>query len=163
MTTLWFRPKVISVSTASPTTNRRSEALHSPAVLAWLRMNRVVSRTHQAAAELLRQRGLTHAQFAAIAQVGAGRDLTQQELAKRLLVTQGNVCQLLDGLEKKGLVKRQKVGRSNHLHLTPRGQEVFSEVVPEHEKWQASRMNALTEAEQKELLRLLRKLDHSQK
>lgn len=132
-------------------------------LLAWLRMARVVSRNHRAAAERLREQGLTHAQFDVIAQVGAARGPTQQELADKLLVTQGNVCQLLDGLAKKGMVERRRVGRSNHLFLTPKGRELFEQVVPEHEAWQTERMNALSGEEQRNLLQLLRKLDRSQR
>ena len=151
------------MSKSTPIPPARSEALHSPGLLAWLRMARVVNRTHRAAAERLRERGLTHAQFDVIAQVGAARGPAQQELAERLLVTQGNVCQLLDGLERKGLVERRREGRSNHVFLTPAGQELSEQVVPEHETWQVERMSALTDDEQHELLRLLRKLDRSQK
>jgi len=111
----------------------------------------------------MRAQGVSSAQFDAIAQVGAGRGLTQQELADRLLVTQGNICQLLDGMEKKGLVERRREGRSNRLFLTTAGQELFDCMVPEHEAWQAQRMAVLTAEEQRELLRLLRKLDRSQR
>lgn len=136
-------------------------ALRTTAVLAWLRMAHFVSRNHRAAAERLRRRGLSNAQFDLIAQVGGARDLTQQALAERLLVTQGNVCQLLNGLEKRGLVERRRQGRTNRLVLTRQGRELFDEVVPEHETWQAERLSALTQEEQRELLRLLRKLDRS--
>jgi DNA-binding MarR family transcriptional regulator len=138
-------------------------ALRTTAVLAWLRMAHIVGRTHRAAAERLRGLGISNAQFDVIAQVGAGRGLTQQELADHLLVTQGNVCQLIDGLEKRGLVKRQREGRSNRLFLTTEGQELFNQAVPEHEVWQAERMSALSTEEQQHLLRLLRKLDRAQK
>lgn len=141
----------------------RLQAPHSPALLSWLRMMRVVNRTQRAAADHLRGWGLTAAQFDVIAQVGAARGPTQQELAERLLVTQGNVCQLLDGLERKGLVERRREGRSNHIFLTPAGRELAERVVPEHEAWQADRMSALDPGEQHELLRLLRKLDRSQR
>lgn len=137
--------------------------LHAPALLAWLRMARVVHRTMRASAELLRARGLTPAQFDVIAQLGAARGPTQQELADRLLVTQGNVCQLLGGLEKKGLVERRREGRSNRVFLTPAGRELSDRVVPEHEAWQAARLSALNEEEQRELVRLLRKVDRSQR
>jgi len=126
-------------------------------------MNRVVSRTHRAAAEQLRARGVTNAQFDVIAQVGAGDGMTQNELAGRLLVTQGNVCQLLVGLENKGLVERRRAGRSNRLYLTADGRELFERLVPEHERWQAQRMSALTGEEQRHLMRLLGKLDRSQR
>lgn len=141
----------------------RSDALQSPPVLAWLRMVRVVSRTQRAATEHLREFDLTPAQFDVLAQVSAAPGPSQQELADRLLVTQGNVCQLLDGLEKKKLVERRREGRSNRIFLTPSGQELSAQAVPEHEEWQAARMTALDESEQRQLLQLLRKLDRSQK
>lgn len=141
----------------------RSDALQSPPVLAWLRMVRVVSRTQRAATEHLREFDLTPAQFDVLAQVSAAPGPSQQELADRLLVTQGNVCQLLDGLEKKKLVERRREGRSNRIFLTPSGQELSAQAVPEHEQWQAARMTALDESEQRQLLQLLRKLDRSQK
>jgi len=126
-------------------------------------MVRVVSRTQRAAADHLREFDLTPAQFDALAQVGAAPGPSQQELADRLLVTQGNVCQLLDGLEKKQLVERRRDGRSNRIYLTPAGQDLTARAVPEHECWQAERMTALDASEQQELLRLLRKLDRAQK
>ena len=141
----------------------RSDALQSPPVLAWLRMVRVVSRTQRAATEHLREFDLTLAQFDVLAQVSAAPGPSQQELADRLLVTQGNVCQLLDGLEKKKLVERRREGRSNRIFLTPGGHELSAQAVPEHEQWQAARMTALDESEQRQLLQLLRKLDRSQK
>lgn len=140
----------------------RSHTLQSAPLLAWLRMVRVVSRTQRAATDHLRQFDLTPAQFDVLAQVGATPGPSQQELADRLLVTQGNVCQLLDGLEKKKLVERRREGRSNRIFLTEDGQGLASRAVPEHETWQAERMTALEEEEQRELLRLLRKLDRSQ-
>jgi len=153
----------VDVIESAHTAPTRPQESHSPALLAWLRMARVVNRSNRAAAERLREQGLTHAQFDVIAQVGSARGPTQQELADRLLVTQGNVCQLLDGLAKKGLVERRREGRSNHLFLTPQGQDLFEQVVPEHEDWQAERMSALSDGEQRDLLRLLRKLDRSQR
>lgn len=131
-------------------------------VLAWLRLARIVDRTQRAAAEQLKLWQLSVAQFDVLAQLTAGEGPSQQALAERLLVTQGNVCQLLDGLERKGLVERRRDGRSNHIHLTPAGRQLATEVVPEHEAWQALRLAALDDAEQRELLRLLRKLDRSQ-
>lgn len=126
-------------------------------------MVRVVSRTQRAATEHLREWGLTPAQFDVLAQVGASPGPSQQELADSLLVTQGNVCQLLDGLEKKALVERRRHGRSKRVYLTHSGLALSSQAVPAHETWQASRMGALSLGEQRQLLRLLRKLDRSQK
>lgn len=131
-------------------------------VLAWLRMMRIVHRNDQAAAEHLRRWDLTHAQFDVLAHLGAANGLlTQTDLASRLFVTQGNITQLLDRLERRGLVQRCPEGRSNYLSLTAEGKRVYEEVVPAQEDWQAERLCGLDEAEQQELLRLLSKLDRT--
>lgn len=134
----------------------------STALLAWLRLARLVARTHREGAERLKKHGLSNAQFDVIAQIGSADGPTQQELAERLLVTQGNVCQLLNGLEKNGVVERRRSGRSNHLYLTEAGQALFHDSVPDQESWQADRLAALDPDEQQELLRLLRKVEQAQ-
>jgi DNA-binding MarR family transcriptional regulator len=111
--------------------------------------------------ERLRPWDLSVAQFDVLAQVGAHDGLTQQQLAAALLVTKGNICQLLDRLERLGLVRRQQVGRANRLHLTDAGRALREQVVPAQETLVAERLAALTPDEQRTLLSLLRKLDHA--
>jgi DNA-binding MarR family transcriptional regulator len=101
------------------------------------------------------------AQFDVLAHVGVAPGLTQQELADSLLVTKGNVCQLLDRMERSDLIERRSEGRANRLFLTSAGQELFDRIVPEHETMIATKLDALTPREQMELLALLRKLDQS--
>jgi DNA-binding MarR family transcriptional regulator len=141
--------------------------LRQPAVLAWLRLARVFQkidtrserffRTHELNTD---QFELNTAQFDVLAQVGAARGMTQQELADALLVTKGNISQLLSKLEQAGLITRRQEGRTNCLSLTRRGQALFDVVVPQQEALIAELLTPLSDAEQRELLRLLRKLDH---
>lgn len=109
----------------------------------------------------MRCRGLSLAQFDVLAHVGAREGITQQELADALLVTKGNVCQLLDRMERGGLIQRQQDGRSNRLFPTEEGRRVFAAVVPSHEDRIVDKFAALTDEEQIQLLDLLRKLDHA--
>lgn len=109
----------------------------------------------------MRCKGLTMAQFDVLAHVGVAPGLTQQELADSLLVTKGNVCQLLDRMEKSELIERRSEGRANRLFLTNVGQDLFDRIVPEHEDVIAGKFGALTPDEQSQLLSLLRKLDQS--
>ncbi len=109
----------------------------------------------------MRCKGLTMAQFDVLAHVGVAPGLTQQELADALLVTKGNVCQLLDRMEKGDLIQRRSEGRANRLFLTGTGQDLFDRIVPEHEDVIAHKFDALTPDEQGQLLSLLRKLDQS--
>jgi DNA-binding MarR family transcriptional regulator len=137
------------------------EQLRAPAGLAWMRLARVFQKVERASAEHLRAWGLSVAQFDVIAQVGSAEGITQQELADRLLVTKGNICQLLDRLERGGLISRRQEGRVNHLFLTDAGQRLYQEVVPAQETFIVEQFAALAPEEQSQLLALLRKLDHA--
>jgi DNA-binding MarR family transcriptional regulator len=135
--------------------------LRQPAVLAWLRLARVFQKIDTRSERLFRSHGLNTAHFDVLAQVGAARDMTQQELADALLVTKGNISQLLSKLEQVGLITRRQAGRTNCLSLTERGAALFQVVVPQQEALIADLLEPLSADEQRELLRLLRKLDHS--
>ena len=130
-------------------------------VFAWLRMLHIVRRTERGAAQHLQQWALSYAQFDVLAQIGSSEGISQQALAERLLVTQGNITQLLDKMERRGLVQRTPEGRTNKLRLTAAGQTLFAEVIPAHEDWLERRFAGLSMAEQHELHRLLAKLDRS--
>jgi DNA-binding MarR family transcriptional regulator len=131
------------------------------AVLAWLRLARVFQKIDTRSERFFKGHELNTAQFDVLAQVGAAQRLTQQELADALLVTKGNISQLLGKLEQTGLIRRQQEGRANYLSLTEAGQALFQKVVPQQEALIAEMLAALTVDEQRELLRLLRKLDHA--
>jgi DNA-binding MarR family transcriptional regulator len=77
------------------------------------------------------------------------------------MVTKGNVCQLLDKMEARGLLSRRQEGRANRLFLTDTGRRLFEEVVPAHEAVIAERFSALSEGEQAQLHEILRKLDRA--
>jgi DNA-binding MarR family transcriptional regulator len=136
-------------------------SLRSPAVLAWMRLLRIQQKVGRILTEDLKRADLNLAQFDTLAQVGAGEGITQQGLAESLLVTKGNVCQMLDRLERRGLLLRRPDGRANRLYLTDEGRRLFDEVVPDHEALVAAQFSALSSAEQRDLMRLTGKLDRS--
>jgi DNA-binding MarR family transcriptional regulator len=133
--------------------------LRRPDLLAWLRLARVFQKVERDSSEHLRGWDLSVAQFDVLAHVGATEGIVQQELADTLLVTKGNVCQLLDRMEGRGLISRRQEGRANRLFLTDAGRRLFAEVVPAHEVVIAERFSVLSEGEQERLHQLLRKLD----
>ncbi len=135
--------------------------LRRPALLGWLRLMRIYQKVGRATAENLRAWGLSVAQFDVLAHVGAREGMTQQELADSLLVTKGNVCQLLDKLEGRGLISRVQEGRTNRLFLTDEGRRLFEQIVPAHEAVIAERFSVLSEREQTQLHELLRKFDRA--
>jgi DNA-binding MarR family transcriptional regulator len=130
-------------------------------VLAWLRLYRTCQKIERTLNAELRPWGLNMALFDVLAHVGATHRITQQELADHLLVTKGNVSQLLDRMEKLDLLRRCQEKRSNILVLTEKGQALYDQVVPAHEALVAEQFTALSSSEVATLLRLLRKLDQT--
>ena len=139
----------------------RSRELRGHGPLAWLRLARVFRKVERASEEHLRRWDLSVAQFDVLAHVGASEGVVQQDLAESLLVTEGNVCQLLDRMEGRGLILRRKEGRTNRLFLTDAGRCLFDEVVPAHEAMISEQFSALSAREQEQLHELLRKLDRA--
>ncbi len=134
-----------------------------PAVVTWMRLARVFKEIDRRTADHLRFYDLSVAQFDVLAQVGAHEGITQQELANVLLVTKGNVTQLLDKMETRGLVERRpaRTGRGNHLYLTPAGWELNRRAVPAQEALVAACWAALDPAEIRAVDRSLRTLSRS--
>lgn len=135
--------------------------LRKPSVLGWLKMLRVRLKVERTLSEQLRVWGLNLAQFDVLAQVGARAGITQQELADSLLVSKGNVAQLLGRMEGRGWILRRRDGRSNRLFLSDEGRRLYEKAVPAHEALVEERFSALSRDEQEQLLGLLRKLDQA--
>lgn len=138
----------------------RKETHRKEAFAAWLRIARFFKRSERIGAERLKAWDISIPQSEIIGHVGGANNIIQQDLAERLLSTQGNVSQLLQGLEQRDLIKREKQGRTNRISLKEEGRKLHEEVTPAMIAWHASQFDALSDAELKELLRLLRKLDH---
>jgi MarR family 2-MHQ and catechol resistance regulon transcriptional repressor len=83
--------------------------------------------------ESVRQSGLTHAQFDIVATLGNTAGMSYKELGERTLITKGTLTGVIERLEQKGLVARERSSddkRSFHVQLTPAGEALFREVFP---------------------------------
>jgi MarR family 2-MHQ and catechol resistance regulon transcriptional repressor len=81
----------------------------------------------------VRQCGLTHAQFDIIATLGNTAGMTYKQLGERTLITKGTLTGVIERLEQKGLVARQRSGddkRSFFVSLTDSGEALFAQVFP---------------------------------
>lgn len=128
-------------------------------VTTWIRLARFYHRLDRASAELLRGWDLSVAQFDVLAQIGAREGLSQQELANRLLVTKGNISQLLVRMVRRGLVRRSQEGRMMALFLTDEGRALHARVVPAQEAMVARHFAGLVPAEVRALSATLRALN----
>lgn len=127
-------------------------------LMIWFRLSRVYNQSVRETQQHLKKWSLTVAQFDLIAQIGVHDRLTQQQLADKLFVTKGNITQLLSKLEEQGFVKREQDWKTKFVSLTERGKELFNDVVPIQEHFQASQYNGLDVEEKRQLLNLLKKI-----
>ena len=87
---------------------------------------------------------------------------SQQELAKKLAVTKGNMVGLVNRLSRRGFVKRvpsRRGRRANVIHLTAAGRKLVTAALPDHLRLVKAMMSPLASGEQQELCRLLHRLD----
>lgn len=104
---------------------------------------------------------LTISQFGVLEAIFHLGPLTQRDLAQKLLKSGGNMTLVIDNLEKRGLVRRdrqQKDRRCILVHLTKAGQALIEKVFPDHVAAIVAEMSILSEPEQEELSRLCRRL-----
>ncbi len=148
---------------AAAATDPRNAVAGNPrnAVATWLRIVRFVSAENGRLAARLRAHGVSLAQFDVIAQIGFTEGLTQRELAGRLVVTEGNVTQLLQKMEKKGLVTRRPDGQCNRLRLSAAGRRLYSRIVPPQNREISRLFGALSGDEREVLSRLMRKVSRA--
>lgn len=94
----------------------------------------------------------------------AGNGIIPSELADQAGVTRGTITGLLDGLERDGLVERQKHPMDRRMitiHLTDKGNNLLNEVLPIHFKLIARLMGNLSSSDRKDLMQLVKKIGHN--
>ncbi len=83
--------------------------------------------------EAVRRCGLTHAQFDILATLGNTPGMSYKELGEKTLITKGTLTGVIDRLEQKGLVERERSiddKRSYFVRLTVSGEIVFNDAFP---------------------------------
>jgi MarR family 2-MHQ and catechol resistance regulon transcriptional repressor len=105
--------------------------------------------------------GLSISQFGVLEILYHLGPLSPRDLCSKLLRSSGNVTLILDNLEKRDLIRRERDQRDRRMvtiHLTEAGQALIAEVFPRQVDAIQADLSVLTPAEQDELRRLCRKL-----
>jgi MarR family 2-MHQ and catechol resistance regulon transcriptional repressor len=117
----------------------------------------VSNRIHRHLAET----DLTVSQFGVLEVLLHLGPLYQRDLAEKLLKSGGNMTLVIDNLEKRELVKREREvddRRCIKVCLTQKGHQLISRIFPSHVAAVVNEIGILTPDEQEELGRLCRKL-----
>ena len=119
-------------------------------VRVWFRLIRLEARMQAAVGERLREIGVSIPQCDVLTTLTEQEGVSQQELAKRLYVTKGNISGLIDRLAEAGLVERRStaVDRRQHaIHLTEAGRQMAEKAIAVQHRWIASTLGRMADAE----------------
>ena len=104
---------------------------------------------------------LTSPQFYVLATIGYAGGLPFGEIGQKMMVTVSNLTGIVDRLEEKRLVVRERDAHDRRVvrvMLTDKGMKVYKNTIPLFEKSISQFFSPLNKIQQKELASLLRKL-----
>jgi MarR family 2-MHQ and catechol resistance regulon transcriptional repressor len=131
------------------------------ALRVFVRLQRTAAAISHAVHQDLGAHGLSESQFGVLEALLHLGPRQQGELAARILRTTGNVTLVIDNLERRGLVRRERLAtdrRCIQVHLTPAGHDLIAGIFPAHAARVVAALGTLDEEEQRELIRLCRRL-----
>ena len=105
--------------------------------------------------------GLSISQFGVLEALYHVGPLSQAEIAKKVLKSTGNITMVIDNLEKRRLVDRQRKAndrRSYTVQLTTEGRKLIKGIFPRHAAGIVEEMRVLSSTEQESLGHLCRRL-----
>ncbi len=104
---------------------------------------------------------LTISQFGVLEALYHLGPMCQRDIAQKILKSTANLTTVIDNLEKRRLVKRERDTadrRYFNVTLTKKGEKLIQKIFPDHAKGIAYAMENLTKGEQKQLGILCKKL-----
>jgi MarR family transcriptional regulator, lower aerobic nicotinate degradation pathway regulator len=130
------------------------------ALPSWL-LSEAARRGHVLVTEGFADEGLRKPHFTVLVALSELGPSSQAELGRRLWIDRKNMVAVIDDLEAAGLVERtrdEQDRRRNAVRLTPSGVDALARMNARADAAQDALLAALTEAERRELERLLAKL-----
>lgn len=127
----------------------------------WIRFLRFNLISNKKLQDDLEKLDLTPPQFYVLATIGYAGGLPFGEIGEKMMVTVSNLTGIVDRLEEKGLVARERDvhdRRVIRVRLTEKGSKLYKNTIPLFEKSISQFFSPLDKSQQKELSSLLRKL-----
>ncbi|MDT8428854.1 MAG: MarR family transcriptional regulator [Pseudomonadales bacterium] len=126
-------------------------------------IRRIIRATDLRSKQLSKQTGLTSSQLVMLKAIQAASRVTAGQLASRISLSQATVTTLLDRLEQRGLVLRQRNGddrRKVHVVLTRAGEQTLAEAPQPLQETFVRQFRELPDWEQSMVLSSLQKVAH---
>lgn len=127
----------------------------------WIRFLRFNLVSNKKLQDDLERLDLTSPQFYVLATIGYAGGLPFGEIGEKMMVTVSNLTGIVDRLEEKRLVVRERDAHDRRVvrvTLTDKGMKVYKNTIPLFEKGISQFFSPLNKTQQKELAALLRKL-----
>lgn len=131
------------------------------ALNAYIRLTRAVEALSARLLSGEKLEGLTVSQLGVLDALLYLGPMYQKDLAGKILKSSGNLTLVIDNLEKRGLVQRERQGSDRRfvtIFLTGAGRALIERVMPRHADEITAVMSALTPEEQQTLGELCKKL-----
>ncbi len=127
----------------------------------YIKLRRAVNTVSLRECEEMRKSGLTESQFGVLEALHHLGPLCQRELAEKVLKSAGNMTTVIDNLERRGLVERERKSDDRRVvtvHLTDSGERLIREAFPRVVGALVGAFSVLTASDQKQLAALCRRL-----
>lgn len=137
------------------------DAVEGPALRTWVALARAYAVIVRAAGRDIAGYEVSLTQYAVLEALYHKGPLPLGEISSLLLVTGGNITYVVDQLEERGFVRRERAvtdRRVVYAALTPQGEELIEQTFPKHADFISDLFSNLDEDETRELHRLLKKL-----
>lgn len=147
-------------------THYPGSAAERAALDAYIKLTRAAESVFDRTTRHLQQHRLTPSQFAMLEALYYLGTLAQVELARKVLKSTGNVTVVLQHLEKRGLIARERDANDQRyvrVSITEAGRTLVERVMPEHVRGIVADFAVLTPHEQDMLATLCRSLGLQQR
>ncbi|MCP5513811.1 MAG: MarR family transcriptional regulator, partial [Leptospiraceae bacterium] len=127
----------------------------------YIKLSRAEATVTMKGLEILDNSGLSLGQFGILETIYHLGPLVQKDIATKHLSTGANITQLLNKLEEKKMIVRQRDSQDKrrlYINLTDKGKKLMKQLIPSLGKKMVSIMSPLNSTEQKQLSGLLKKL-----
>ncbi len=127
----------------------------------WEKLSKAYDKVRKVQSKQMFEQKLTTPQFGVLEILHKMGPVPLKKISEEMMVTGANITCVVDNLEKEGFVKRipsKEDRRVIHADLTPQGKAKIESIMPAYSESMAAVIGSLNDHEQKELSKLLGKI-----